>query len=96
MNKVTDSAIGDRIYETNRKIIDLSDPLMPDEAKELLDMYIHMPMDPDDRNMQNLHHILLENKVENLTDDRVFSTFFSDYLTLAENEKKFYIKYNKS
>ena len=96
MNKVTDSAIGDKIYETNRKIIDLSDPLMPDEAKELLDMYIHMPMDPDDRNMQNLHHILLENKVENLTDDRVFSTFFSDYLALAENEKKFYIKYNKS
>lgn len=95
VNKVTDSVTGERIYEINRKIIDLSDPLMPDDAKELLDMYIHMPMDPDGRSFENLYRILSDNKIDNLTDDRTFSNFFTEYKNLEISEKNFFRKFSE-
>lgn len=92
INRVTDGVQGERIYEINERIIDLKNPLMTDEGKELIDNFIHKPIDPDDRNMENLYRILVENGVDDFMDTSKFSNFFVDYKYLIDKEKKFFEK----
>ena len=59
VNKVTDGVQGENIYEINKKIIDLKEPLMPVDAKELLDNMMYAPIDPENRSLLNLYNISL-------------------------------------
>ena len=88
VNRVTDGSQGNKIYEINQKIIDLKNPLMTDEAKELIDSMMYSPIDPEDRTLSNLYNILLENDVELLKDETKFSNFFTEFLYLIDKEKK--------
>lgn len=90
VNRVTDGLQGERIYEINEKIINLKNPLMSKEAKELMDGFMHAPMDPEGRGVSNLFNIIKENGITELMDERKFASFFVDYQYLAESEKKFY------
>ena len=85
---VTDGAQGDKIYEINKKIIDLKNPLMTDEAKEVMDSLMYSPLDPEGRSYENLYKILCDAGVDELTDPSKFSNFFIEYTYLIENEKK--------
>lgn len=88
VNSVTDGVQGEKIYEINRKIIDLSDPLMTDEAKELLESMMHAPLDPDGRSMQNLYEILINNGVDEYREPNRFAGFFSQFDGLINQEKQ--------
>lgn len=88
VNKVTDGVQGENIYEINKKIIDLKDPLMPDDAKELLDNMMYAPIDPEDRSLLNLYNILMENDIDDLKDESVFGKFFIEFNFLIDKEKK--------
>lgn len=88
VNSVTDGVQGERIYEINRKIIDLSDPLMTDEAKELLDSMMHAPLDPEGRSMENLYEILVKNGVDEYRDPNRFAGFFVQFEHLMNQEKQ--------
>ena len=85
---VTDGAQGDKIYEINKKIIDLKNPLMTDEAKELMDSMMYTPLDPEGRSYENLYKILCDAGVDDLIDPNRFSNFFIEYSYLIEKEKK--------
>jgi 5'-3' exonuclease len=88
VNKVTDGVQGENIYEINKKIIDLKEPLMPDDAKELLDNMMYAPIDPEDRSLLNLYNILMENDIDDLKDESVFGKFFIECNFLIDKEKK--------
>ena len=88
VNRVTDGAQGNEIYEINEKIIDLKKPLMTDEAVEMIENIMYTPIDPEDRTLENLYRILLENDVEDLRDETKFSNFFSEFLYLIDKEKR--------
>lgn len=88
VNRVTDGAQGSEIYEINEKIIDLKKPLMTDEAIEMIENIMYTPIDPEDRTLENLYRILLENDVEDLRDETKFSNFFSEFLYLIDKEKR--------
>lgn len=88
VNRVTDGCQGDKIYEINKKIIDLRNPLMTDEAKELLDSIMYAPIDPTDRNMENLYSIILKNDIDELKDATKFGNFFSEFMYLIDKEEK--------
>lgn len=88
VNKVTDGVQGENIYEINKKIIDLKDPLMPDDAKELLDNMMYAPIDPEDRSLLNLYNILTTNDIDDLKDESVFGKFFIEFNFLIDKEKK--------
>lgn len=88
VNKVTDGVQGENIYEINKKIIDLKEPLMPDDAKELLDNMMYAPIDPEDRSLLNLYKILMENDIDDLKDESVFGKFFIEFNFLIDKEKK--------
>ena len=88
VNRVTDGVQGDKIYEINKKIIDLSDPLMPDDAKELMESMMHAPLDPDGRSMENLYKILIDSGIDQFRDAGYFATFFNNFGHLIDQEKK--------
>lgn len=88
VEKVTTGAQGDRIYEINKKIIDLKNPLMTDEAKELMDSMMYSPLDPEGRSYDNLYKILCDAGVDNLIDPTRFSNFFVEYAYLIDKERK--------
>ena len=88
VNRVTDGVQGSEIYEINEKIVDLKKPLMTDEAVEMIENIMYTPIDPEDRTLENLYRILLENDVEDLRDETKFSNFFNEFLYLIDKEKR--------
>ena len=88
INKVTDSSAGVNIYEVNKKIIDLSHPLMTNEAIERIECQMYAPLDPEGRSMSNLYRIICDNCIDDLKDEGRFSTFFSTFQNVIEKEKK--------
>jgi 5'-3' exonuclease len=85
---ITEGAQGNRIYEINKKIIDLKNPLMTDEAKEIMDSMMYAPIDPEGRSYDNLYKILCDAGVDDLKDPTRFSNFFIEYAYLIDKEKK--------
>ena len=88
VNRVTDGCQGENIYEINEKIIDLKKPLMTDEAKDLLESIMYAPIDPTDRNMENLYNIIIEYNIDKLKDPTTFGNFFSEFMYIIDKEKK--------
>lgn len=88
VDRVTDSSAGKDIYEVNKKIIDLSHPLMTKEGEKLMDDMMYAPLDPEGRSMSNLYQILCDNSIDELKDETKFSNFFIEYQYLIEKEKK--------
>lgn len=88
VNRVTDGVQGEMIFEINRKIIDLRNPLITDEAKELMDSIMYVPLDHEGRSLSNLYEIILRYDIDKLKDSTTFGNFFSEFVTIMENEKK--------
>lgn len=88
VDRITDSSAGGDIYIVNRKIIDLSNPLMTKESEEMIDSMMYAPLDAEGRSMTNLYRLICENDVDDLKDETKFSNFFSSYQYLIVNEKK--------
>lgn len=88
VNRVTDGCQGEKIYEINEKIIDLKKPLMSTEAKDLLESIMYAPIDPTDRNMENLYNIIINYNIDKLKDPTTFGNFFSEFMYLIDKEKK--------
>ena len=88
VNKVTDGCQGEKIYDINEKIIDLHNPLMTDEAKEVIEGMMYAPIDPTDRTMENLYNIIVKYDIDTLKDTTTFGNFFSEFMYLIDKEKK--------
>lgn len=88
VNGVTDGCQGDKIYEINEKIIDLSEPLLTDDAKESLDEELYGIIDTSDRSIKNIYNIIRENKMEMLFDEERFGNLFSPYSRIIAMENK--------
>ena len=50
-------------YEINDKIINLHNPLLPDEVKEDVELLITLPLDPEGRNYKNVLKMMLDDGV---------------------------------
>lgn len=91
VNRVTDGIQGERIYEINKAVIDLSDPncpMMTDEAKELIDSMMYAPMDTEGRSIENLYQIILKNDIDDLKDSTKFANFFTEFKYIIDKEQK--------
>lgn len=88
VNRVTDGVQGEKIYELNERIIDLHNPLMTNEGKDLIESISYAPMDTTDRTIENLYKILMNNDVEQFKDATYFSNFFHEFMYLIDKEKK--------
>lgn len=75
-------------YEINNKIINLSEPLITEDAKDELDSMMYTPMDPDGRSFENLYKLILEDNLTDLINSNRFSSFFSTFKSLSDKEIK--------
>lgn len=88
INGITDGMQGNRLYEINRKIIDLRNPLMTTESIDLIESFMYAPMDMEGRSMENLYRIIVDNDIDDLKNENAFANFFVDYKYLIDKEKK--------
>ena len=92
LNKVTDGCQGKDIYEVNRKIIDLAEPLLTEEAKEELDEIHRAPIDPEGRDLKNVYNIIKENQMVEILNENAFGNVFGMYERLKKKEVEFFNK----
>lgn len=94
LNKVTDGSQGERLYEINKKIIDLSEPLLTDEAIQELESTMYAPIDPEGRDIKNVYGIIQENGMNDLLDENKFGSLFGGFERIITNEKKYFSNQN--
>lgn len=89
VNCVTDGVQGKDIYEINKKIIDLSEPLLTDEALEGLNEEMYAPMSSEGRDIKNVYEIITENGMDDMTNEKVFGNIFSYFEHIIKSEQKY-------
>jgi 5'-3' exonuclease len=92
---VTDGCQGERLYEINEKIIDLSHPLLTDEARKTMDEEFYAPIDTDDRSIKNVYEIVSENKINEMLDEGKFSNLLEPFGRIQLTERRRYDAYKK-
>ena len=95
LSGVTDGIQGERLYEINEKIIDLSKPLLTDEAKAELDEIMYSPLDVSDRSIKNVYEIIGQYKVNDLMNESKFGEIFAPYGRIIKMENKRYAESKK-
>ena len=86
VNGVTDGIQGNKIYEINKKIIDLSEPLLTKEALEGLNDEMYAPLGDDDRDIKNIYQIISDNGMNDLLDEKKFGSLFGMYERIIKTE----------
>jgi 5'-3' exonuclease len=92
VNGVTDGIQGNKIYEINKKIIDLSEPLLTNDAIGGLKEEMYAPLGNEDRDIKNVYTIIKENGMNDMLDESKFGTLFGMYERIIKMEKEYFSK----
>lgn len=95
VNGVTDGIQGNKIYEINKKIIDLSEPLLTNDAIDGLKEEMYAPLGDEDRDIKNVYSIIKENGMNDMLDESKFGALFGMYERIIRMEKEYSKKNNK-
>ena len=96
INQVTDGSHKEgQLYSINKNIMDLTNPLLTDEAIEGLEEMMYSPLDMSDRSLSNLYKLMIKYNIDELLNENKFSSFFSTFSGLRDKEIKFYDKWVK-
>lgn len=79
-------------YDINRRIIDLSQPLLTESAERDIEAMMYAPLEPDEKSFSNLYTMAKRDKIEDLVDPNKFSNFFVPFKELADREKRRYFE----
>lgn len=93
INQISDGLHSGNVFEVNRKIINLKEPLLTQDAIQMIDDMAYIPMDGDGRSMANLYKMIIRDDINEVTDNDRFATFFSTFNKVIDNEKIFYKKW---
>jgi 5'-3' exonuclease len=87
--KTKEGIFGDEFFEINKKIVDLSEPLISDEGKELVESYYSESLDPDGRGYKNLIRMMMEDGLFKYLpkNDEAWVYFLKPFLKLTRKEK---------
>lgn len=91
LNSITDGCQGTDVYDVNKKIIDLSQPLLTKEAEEELKEIFKAPIDPEGRSTNNIYAIVKREGMYNIFDYNKFGDLFGMYSRIRKKE----IDYNQ-
>lgn len=87
--KTKEGIMGDDFFKINKKIVDLSEPLIDEEGKEMVREYYSESMDPDGRGHRNLIRMMMDDgffKYLPKGDDS-WVNFLKPFLKLSRKEK---------
>lgn len=82
--------IGEEFYLTNKKIVDLSEPLITEDGKELVRQIHKDTIDPTDRGYKNLMRMMMEDGLFKYLpkNDEAWVNFLRPFLKLTRKEKR--------
>lgn len=87
IDSITDGIQGKDIYDINRRLVDLTIPLLTKEAIEDVNMLIDSPLS-DDRSVKKVYMMLKEDGVDKLIGKNRFEDYLLPFKKLIEREKK--------
>ena len=84
------SILGEEFYSTNKKIVDLTNPLITEEGKELVTQILNDTIDPTDRGYKNLMRMMMEDGLFKYLpkNDDAWVSFLTPFLKLTRKEKR--------
>lgn len=88
--KTKNGVFGDEFFVINEKIVNLSNPLITDYGKEIVELYYKENLDPEGRGYKNLMKMMMEDglfKYLPKRDDE-WVKFLTPFLKLARKEKR--------
>jgi DNA polymerase-1 len=82
--------LGEEFYNINRKIVDLSNPLITDEGKELVEQIYQDTIDPTDRGYNNLMRMMVQDGMFKFLpkNDEAWVNFLKPFMKLIRKEKR--------
>ena len=88
--KTKNGIFGDEFFVINEKIVDLSNPLITDDGKEIVELYHTETLDPEGRGYKNLMKMMMEDGLFKYLPkrDNEWVNFLKPYLKLARKEKR--------
>ena len=93
---VTDGCQGDRLYEVNKAIVDLSEPLMTEEAERTLREEMFATIDMSDRDIKNVYSIASNFNLGEMLDESKFGNVLSPFSRIHMMEKRRYDNFLKN
>jgi len=90
--KTKEGILGEKFYEINKILVDLSEPLISEEGKEMVKQYYSESLDPDGRGYRNLMKMMMSDgffKYLPKRDD-AWVGFIKPFLKLTRKEKTIY------
>ena len=90
--KTKSGIYGNEFFEINTKIVDLSNPLITEEGKEIVELYYKETLDPEGRGYRNLIRMMMEDGFFKFLPkgDEAWVNFVKPFLKLTRKEKKKY------
>lgn len=90
IGKTKSGIFGEEFYQLNKKIVDLSEPLITDEGKVMVEQIMNDTIDPMDRGHKNLMRMMMEDGLFKYLpkDDDAWVNFLRPFLKLTRKEKR--------
>jgi len=90
--KTKSGIYGDEFFEVNQKIVDLSNPIISDEGKQIVELYYKETLDPEGRGYKNLIRLMMDDGFFKFLPkgDDAWVNFVKPFLKLTRKEKKKY------
>lgn len=88
--KTKNGIIGEEFFTLNKKIIDLSNPLITEDGKEIVDSLYREKLDPTDRGYKNLMRMMMEDGLFQFLpkNDEMWVNFMRPFMKLIRKEKR--------
>ena len=88
--KTKSTIFGEEFYTTNKKIVDLTNPLITEDGKELVTQILNDDIDPTDRGYKNLMRMMMEDGLFKYLpkDDEAWVNFLKPFMKLIRKEKR--------
>ena len=88
--KTKSTIFGEQFYLTNKTIVDLSNPLITDDGKELVEQILTDSIDPTDRGYKNLMRMMMEDGLFKYLpkNDEAWVNFLKPFMKLTRKEKR--------
>lgn len=88
--KTKRGVLGKEFFDINKKVVDLSNPMISDEGKEEVGLYYSEELDPEGRGYQNLMRMMMSDGIFKYLpkQDDAWVEFLTPFMKLTRKEKK--------
>jgi len=88
--KTRKGVFGEEFFDINKKLVDLSKPLLTEESKETIELYHKENLDPDGRGYKNLMRMMMSDGIFKYLPkhDNAWVEFLTPFMKLTRKEKR--------